>query len=62
MLLIVRGRTNEWAFELDGDERYLPEWQADGLDIDLVENSCPAWVAEMGLHPIWFFFQDIFRK
>jgi hypothetical protein len=62
MLLTVRGKRNEWAFEINADEKYLKLWQADGLDIDIVENSCPGWVLDIGLYPVWFFFQDIFRK
>lgn len=61
-LLTIRGKCEEWAFEINGDERYWQDWLDDGLDIDMVENSCPAWVVDVGLHKIWFFFQDIFRK
>ena len=61
-LLTVRGKTKEWAFEFDGEEQHLQGWLDDGLDVGMVENSCPAWVVDFGLHRIWFFFQDIFRK
>ena len=62
MMITVRGKRHEWCFEFDGDPKYLDEWREDGLEIDEVLNSVPAWAVDMGLLNVWCFVQDIFRR
>ena len=34
--ITVRGETKTWGFQFVGDDKYLDEWRADGLDVDEV--------------------------
>jgi hypothetical protein len=60
--IMVNGRQKKWSFNFDGEEQYWHDWIDDGLEVYMVENSCPVWVHDIGLLPVWFFFQNIFRK
>lgn len=44
-----------------GDPKYIPEWEADGLEVWEVCNVVPLWVASLGLTRAWCFAQDIFN-
>lgn len=59
MVIHVRGRTGLWGFPFYGDPEHIDQWRADGLDIVIVENSFPGWIANLGLQRIWCFFQDV---
>lgn len=59
--IVVRGNMQKWSFEFYGDLKYLPEWRADGLEIDEVCNTIPLWVVNLGLTNVWCFLQDIFN-
>lgn len=61
MSITVRGAAHTWSFEFYANPKYLDEWVADGLDIVLVENVVPMWVADYGLVRQWCFMQDIFN-
>lgn len=47
-----------YCFEFQGEEKWVSEWVADGLDIDEVVNTIPAWVALSGLTRPWCWLQD----
>ena len=55
----VHGNERQWGFSFYGDPKYLPEWRADGLEIDQIENVIPEWVVDMGLLRPWCFVQDV---
>jgi hypothetical protein len=59
--LTVRGRTGIWKFPVYLDAQYLEEWRADGLEIDEISNTVPAWIAGLGLTRAWCFIQDVFQ-
>jgi hypothetical protein len=59
--LTVRGRQREWSFHVDVDPRYVPEWRADGLEIDEIVNTIPEWIVDLHLTRVWCFCQDIFN-
>lgn len=59
--ITVKGKNKDWSFNFYGEEKYLNEWRADGLEIDEVENIIPAWVIDIGMLKPWCFFQDIFN-
>lgn len=61
MCISINGKEKVWAFEFYGNPKYLLEWQADGVDVILIENEIPLWAVGMGLSKIWFFFQDLFN-
>lgn len=57
----VRGNRKTWVFNFYGDPRYIEEWRADGLEIDVIENVIPEWVVHAGLTRPWCFLQDVFN-
>lgn len=61
MAIEVSGSERRWLFTFDGDPKHLDEWRADGLEIIVIENTVPAWVATIGLAGPWCFLQDIFN-
>lgn len=61
LMLNVRGQRFMWGFEVYADPQYIIEWHADGLDIVVVENVIPGWVANLGLARAWCFLQDLWN-
>lgn len=61
MSLSVRGEQKTWSFNFYADPRHLPDWESDGLEVHLVENSIPEWVVSLGLTRTWCFLQDVFN-
>ena len=59
MFIEVRGKQKSWCFTFYGNPEYLADWKADGLFIEIVENTVPMWVAECGLTRPWCFLQDL---
>jgi hypothetical protein len=61
MCINVRGLSKKWGFTFYGDPQHVNGWQDDGLDVYVVENVIPAWVASLGLVKPWCFLQDVFN-
>lgn len=61
MTISVGGKHKKWIFEVYADPKYLDEWRADGIEIDVLENTIPMWVVDAGAGKIWCFFQDLFN-
>lgn len=61
MSVTVRGKHHEWNFEFYGDPKHLVEWQADGLDVSLIENTIPLWLPNWVPVRWWCFAQDVFN-
>lgn len=61
MVIEVKGRTKVWNFAIKADEKYLKEWQADGVPICLLANTIPVWAVKLGLTRIWFFVQNVWN-
>ena len=55
----VKGNNSLWSFNFYGDTRYIDEWREDGLEIDVIENTIPKFMNDIGLTKVWVFFQDI---
>lgn len=47
-----------YCFDFQGEEKLITEWVADGLDVEEVVNTIPAWVAMIGLTRQWCRLQD----
>jgi hypothetical protein len=43
------------------DTKYLDQWREDGLEIDEIINTVPAFIVDMGLMRHWFFIQDLWN-
>jgi hypothetical protein len=54
----THGKKREWEFLFYGDDKYLQEWQEDGLRIDEVVNVIPQWIVGLGLLRIWCWIQE----
>lgn len=57
--LTIRGKHKEWNFTTWVDPKYVPEWREDGIIIEKIVNTIPAWVARLGLVRVWCFFEDL---
>ena len=62
MTLVVRGKTTEYEFTVEGYSEHLEEWRAEGLDINPLVNVIPQLAVELGLLGVWCFFQDLSGK
>lgn len=59
--IIVRGRLHTWSFPfVTDDQRYIKEWEADGLDVSEVVGTFPAWLPWWGVRP-WAAMQDAWK-
>lgn len=61
MIVEVRGREKQWSYTTKADPRYLKEWQDDGVQIFILENTIPEWVVNLGLTHIWCWVQDAWK-
>lgn len=59
--ITVRGNNHTWTFHAYLDPQYLDEWREDGLEIDEIQNTVPAWTVDLGLSGVWCFLQDCFH-
>lgn len=57
----VRGKQSTWCIDTYITETTAADWRADGLTVHKIENTIPAWVAEIGLARPWCFLQDVFH-
>ena len=62
MFITVRGKTKEYDFDFNGDREFLEERRSEGLDVYVIENEIPLWIAELGLVHEWCWLQDLFCK
>ena len=56
--IVVQGKTASFAFNFRGDPKHIPEWNAQGLQVDEVVNSVPVWVVRARLTRLWIAVQD----
>jgi hypothetical protein len=61
MVLMVRGRRNEWVFHFDGHAECLADWRADGLEVYAIEAKIPDWAAWAPMSSIFSAAQRIWR-
>ena len=59
MFIEVRGKRSTWSFNFYGNPAHLDDWRADGLIVNVIENTIPMWVANAGLTRAWVFLQDL---
>jgi hypothetical protein len=60
--LTVRGKRKIWAFTIDAEPAHVEDWRADGLQVDELLNSIPAWWVNMGLPVgLWCFLEDVWN-
>jgi hypothetical protein len=61
--LEIKGKYKKWSFDVFASEENVKEWKRDGLNLYLVENTVPVYIASLGKYPvkIWCFIQDIFN-
>ena len=62
MSLVVRGKTTEYDFTVEGYSEHLEEYWDEGLDINPIVNVIPQWIVDIGLSDVWCFFQDLSGK
>jgi hypothetical protein len=58
--LTVRGRCDEWEFEVWAEPAHAEDWRADGLHVAEIVATVPQWWVWLGLPPaLWCFIEDI---
>ena len=64
MSVVVRGRDKTYSFLTYQDPKYLPEYLAQGLDVQLVENTVPDYkfITQSRIFlRAWCFAQDVWN-
>lgn len=59
--LTVRGSRKTWSFTLNADLAHVEDWRADGLEVDELVYSIPAWVVDLGGTWLWCRCSDVFN-
>ena len=62
MQICVQGKTKPFYFEFDSEPEYLQGWWDEGLDVSVIVNIIPQWVATLGLVSLWCKVQDLFYR
>jgi len=44
--ITVQGKKKTWGFQFEGDDQYIEDWRADGLDVDEVIAESFEWEDE----------------
>ena len=57
----VRGKQSEWGIPCDLSRKAVDDMRADGLDVKVIENTIPVFVANLGLARPWCFLQDLWN-
>ena len=57
LTLFIKGRDKTWSFRVQGTPEHLADWRADGLEVDELINTVPAWAP----FRLWCWAQDVFR-
>lgn len=61
VLIEVRGKSSTWGVAWFASQEQIDAMREDGLEIGVIENTVPGWVADFGLAVPWCFFQDIWN-
>lgn len=59
--IVIRGRQHEWSLSCDVSMRAINAMREDGVDVSLIVNTVPLWVAACGLTTIWCAIQDVWN-
>lgn len=57
----VRGQLSRWVVDWQASQAQIDAMRADGLDVGIIENTIPEWVAVIGLARPWCFVQDVWN-
>lgn len=57
----VAGRQKRWAVDWHASPGQIEAMRADGIDVGIVENIIPAWIARAGLTRPWCVLQDLWN-
>jgi len=59
----IRGKHSRWDVTWDAPQSQIDGMREDGIEVDLVVNTIPVWVAELGYGPAraWCFLQDLWN-
>lgn len=59
--ITVQGKNHKYSFNFYGNMDDVKTWRDEGLEIDVIENTVPVWIVNMGLTKIWCKMQDVFN-
>lgn len=57
----IRGKKSAWGVCWQASKSQIDAMREDGIEVGIVENIVPAWVADMGMTRPWCFFQDLWH-
>lgn len=60
-VLNMRGKQHEWGLTVPMKQGQIDAMREDGIEVGILENVVPAWIAEACLARPWCFFQDIWN-
>lgn len=60
-VLSIRGKQSEWGLTVPMKQGQIDAMRADGIEIGILANTVPFWIAECGLTRPWCFVQDIWN-
>lgn len=59
--ITVKGNHKTWSFNFYHDTEHIEAWRNDGLEIYIIHNTVPLWIADAGLVKQWCWLQDMFN-
>jgi hypothetical protein len=57
----VRGKERTWCINTDISAETAQAWRDDGLTVNKLENTIPAWLPAFVPVGLWCFVQDVFN-
>lgn len=60
-IIQVDGKEHEWSVHALMTQTQVDDMRADGVEVGVIENKIPFWVADAGLIGPWCFFQDLWN-
>lgn len=57
----IRGKASHWGVNWQASEAQNEAMRADGIEVGVVENIIPGWVADMGLTRAFCALQDLWN-
>ncbi|WP_417423556.1 hypothetical protein [Hoeflea sp.] len=57
----IRGKSSRWGINWHASDTEIEAMRADGIDVGVIENVIPAWVADLGLTRPFIVVQDLWN-
>ncbi len=61
VIITIHGKASSWSVQTHLPQDAIDAMTADGVEVGILYNTIPMWVAEAGLASFWCFWQDVFN-